>query len=184
MVLDFIALTVIIIFFIRGYMKGIIVAVFSVLALIAGLACALKLSGSFGQWLLERGWVTSGWAAFLSYVILFLGMVILVRIIAKALHSVVHLAMLGWLNGLIGGLLYAFITALVGSALLWLANQMHLISPETKVYSRTYAYAVSLAPWFFQHVGALLPFAKDIFADLKDLFENVNQTLPEYVGTD
>ena len=51
--LDFVGLTIIIIFFIRGYMKGIVVALFSVLAVILGIICALKLSGLLGQWLLE-----------------------------------------------------------------------------------------------------------------------------------
>lgn len=182
MVLDFISLTIIIIFFIRGYRKGIIVAVFSVLAIILGVICALKLSGMFGEWLLAKGWVTSGWATIISYLILFFGVLLLVRLLAKALQSVTQLAMLGWLNGLVGGLLYGFMAAIVWSSLLWIGNQMHLISPETKTYSKTYSYLEPLAPWAFEHVGKLLPFAKDVFSDLKELFNDVNQTLPEHVG--
>ena len=183
MVLDFIGLTIIIIFFIRGYMKGIIVAAFSVLAVVLGIICALRLSGLLAQWLLERGLVTSGWGQLISYAILFFGVLLLVRLLAKSVQKLAQLTMLGWLNGVMGGFLYAFMAAVIWSSLLWIANQMHLISPETKVYSRTYTYLEPLAPWVFQHIGKLLPFAKDVFANLKEFFDNVNQTLPEHVGT-
>lgn len=183
MVLDFIGLTIIIIYFIRGYMKGIIVAVFSVLAVILGTICALKLSGWLAAWLLEKGWVTSGWGQLISYAILFFGVLLLVRLVAKAIQSVAQLAMLGWLNGVVGGLLYAFMAAVIWSSILWIGNQMHLISPETKTYSKTYSYFENLAPWVFDKVGKLLPFAKDVFNDLKQFFDHINQGLPEHVGT-
>jgi len=184
MALDFIGLTIILIFFIRGYMKGIIVAIFSVIALLLGVLCALKLSGLLGEWLLQKGWVSSGWVQIISFAILFIGVVLLVRLLAKAVQSVAKLAMLGWLNGLIGGLLYAFAAAVVWSCLLWIGNQMHLVDPDTKAYSRTYSYLEPLAPWVFQKFGQLLPFARDLFGDLKIFFDQVNQTLPEHVGTD
>lgn len=182
--LDFIGLTLMLILSIRGYMKGIIVAVFSVLAIILGVVCALKLSGMLGGWLLAKGWVTTGWATIVSYVILFVCVVLLVRLMAKALQSVVQLTMLGWLNGLIGALLYGFMASVIWSSLLWIGNQAHLIAPETKAYSKTYRYLEPIAPWTFDQVGKLLPFAKDIFEDLTSLFEDVNQNLPEHVGND
>lgn len=182
MILDFISLTIIIIFFIRGYMKGIIVAVFSVLAVVLGVICALKLSGWLGQWLLEKGWASSGWVQLISYAILFFAVLLLVRLISKAIQKTVQLVWLGWLDGIIGGVLYAFMAAVIWSSLLWIANQMHLISPETKTYSKTYFYLEPLAPWVFEHVGKLLPFAKDTFKDLSDFFEQLNHNLPEHVG--
>lgn len=180
--LDFTGVIIIIIFFIRGYMKGIIVAVFSLLAVILGIICALKLSGILAQWLLEKGLITSGWGQLISYAILFFAVLLIVRLLAKAIETTAQLAMLGWINGLIGGLLYAFMAAVLWSSMLWIANQMHLITPEAKAYSKTYSYFEMLAPWVFEHVGKLLPFAKDVFNDLKDFFDNVNKNLPEHVG--
>jgi len=184
MVLDFIGITIIIIFFIRGYMKGIIVAIFSVLAVVLGVICALKLSGALGAWLMEKGWVTSAWATIISYAILFVGVLVLVRLLAKALESVAQLTVLGWFNGLVGGLLYGFIAALIWSSLLWIANRVHLIDPETKTYSKTYRYLEPLAPWTFEHTGKLIPFAENVFSDLNDVLNHANQNLPEHVGAD
>jgi membrane protein required for colicin V production len=181
--LDIIGLTILVIFFIRGYMKGIIVAVFSVLAIILGIACALKLSGWLGEWLLAKGWATSGWVQLISYIILFIAVFIIVTLLAKIIEKTLQLAMLGWINGIIGGFLYAFLGAVVWSSLLWILNQLHVLSPETIAYSKTYSYFEPLAPWVFDHIGNLIPFAKDLFTDLKDFFDKTNQHLPEHVGT-
>lgn len=183
MKLDFIGITIIIIFFIQGYRKGMIVAVFSVLSILLGMLCALKLSGLLGTWLLEKGWVTSGWAQVLSYAILFIGVVILVRLLAKAIQSTLNLAMLGWLNGLVGGVLYAFAAAVVWSSLLWIGNQMQMMAPETIAASKTYKYLEPLAPWVYHHIGKLLPFAKDVFSDLHEFFDQVNVVIPKDVDT-
>ena len=33
------------------------------------------------------------------------------------------------------------------------------------------------------HIGEVIPFAKNTFADMRHFFEGVNQHLPEHVGT-
>jgi hypothetical protein len=92
--------------------------------------------------------------------------------------------MLGLINRLVGGLLYAFIGALVWSSLLWIANRAHLLAPETIVASHTYGYFAPVAPWTFGHIGAVLPFARDTFSDLEHFFDEANKQLPEHVGAD
>ena len=182
MVLDVLGITIVIIFFIRGYMKGIIVAAFSLLAIVLGIICALKLSNTLAAWLLEKGYITSGWGQLISYVVLFLGVVILVRFIAKIIEKSVQAIFLGLVNKLAGGLIYAFMATLVWSSLLWICNQMHLIEPETIAASKTYQYFTPIASWVFDHIGKVLPFAKNIFSDLQHYFEGVNQKLPDHVG--
>ena len=177
MALDIIGLTLIIIFFIRGYMKGIIVAVFSMLAVLFGIICSLKLSEKLATWLFEKGYVTSGWGQLISYLVIFTAGFLLVRLIAKAIDTVSKAAALGWLNGLIGGLIYAFMIALVWSSVLWLGNQMQVLKPEMIASSKSYPYLSELAPWVFQKVGLLWPMVKDIFADLQVFFANVNKKL-------
>lgn len=180
--LDLISIAVLVLFFIRGYMKGIIVAVFSLSGILFGILLALKLSGWFSGLLLEGGWVSSGWVQLISYSVIFIGVLLLVRLLAKAVEAVMHLAMLGWINGIVGGLLYGFMALIVWSSVLWIANQMHLISPETKAFSRTYTFIEPLAPWVYEKLGKAVPFAQNAFNDLKPFFNRLNQALPEYVG--
>lgn len=183
MIIDIIAITLIIIFFIRGYKKGIIVAAFSLLAIVLGIICALKLSERLASYLLSEGYVSSGWAQLISYVVLFIGVVWLVRVIAKAIESAVDVAMLGWVNKSIGGLLYAILAATVCSTILWLGREMQLLSETTIADSKTYEYIEPIAPWIADKVGMVLPFLKNVFADLQTFFNNVNEYLPEHVDT-
>lgn len=182
MIIDIITITLIIIFFIRGYMKGIIVALFSVVAFILGIICALKLSELLASFLLEEGLVTSAWAQLVSYVILFVGMVIIVNLIAKAIESTMEALWMGWANKLFGGIFYAFIGALVLSTFLWLGNKMGLIPQEQLLASKSYPYIVALAPWVAEQVGLLWPMSKDLFADLEMFFNNINAYL-QHVDT-
>lgn len=183
MILDIIGITLLIVFFIRGYMKGIIVAAFSVLAILLGILCSLKLSHKLTTYLFEKGIITSGWAPLISYIILFVAIMLLVRLVAKAAESSVEAFMLGWANRSVGGLLYAFLAAVVWSSILWLGNQVQLITPETKAASKTYTYFEPVAPWFYDKVGILWPMAKDVFTDLQGFFSDVNKKLPDHVDT-
>jgi membrane protein required for colicin V production len=182
MVLDLIGITLVLIFFIRGYMKGIIVAAFSLLAIVLGIICALKLSHLLAEWFLKNGIITSGWGQLLSYIILFIVVVFLVRLVAKAIQTSAEALMLGWVNKAIGGFLYACMAAIVWSSLLWIGEHMHLITPETIAASKTYPYFSKLMPWLCEQVGKLLPFAKNIFSNLQHYFDQVNQKIPQHVG--
>ena len=182
--LDLIAITILILFFIRGYMKGLIVAVFSVLAIIIGVIAALKLSGLLADWLLEKGWASAGWVQLISYAILFIGVLLLVRLISAAIRATTKLVMLGWVDGLLGGLFYGFLGVFLWSSVLWLLNQMTLISEESKLQSKTIGYVQPVAPWVVDKAGYLLPFAKDLMGDLNLFFDEVAENKKDDVGTD
>lgn len=182
MVLDIIGITLVLIFFIRGYMKGIIVAAFSLLAIVLGIICALKLSHLLAEWFYKNNIITSGWGQLLSYVLLFILVVFIVRLIAKAIQSSFEAMMLGWVNKAIGGLLYAAMAAFAWSSVLWIGDHMHLFTTETIAGSKTYPYFSRIASWVCEQVGKLLPFAKNVFSDLQHFFEHVNQKIPEHVG--
>lgn len=184
MVLDIIGLSFIILLFIRGYMKGVIVAAFSLIGIILGIICALKFSHILALYFFHQGIITSGWAQVVSYLIIFIGIVLIVRMIAKALETLLRAVMLGVVNRIVGGILYGFIAALVWSSFIWISNQMHLISPETIASSKTYPYLSKLAPWVVNNVAQLWPFAKNIFTDLEHFFMEVNKKLPQHVGAD
>ncbi|MBS1773291.1 MAG: CvpA family protein [Bacteroidetes bacterium] len=179
MILDVIGIILLIIFFVRGYMKGIIVAAFSMLSIVVGVIFSLKFSEKLSSYLLEKHIITSAWVQPLSYIIIFIGVVLLVRLAAKAIETSAHAVMLGWLNKLIGGMLYAFLIAMVWSSLLWIGAQMQLIKAETIAASKTYPFFSQLAPWVAHHIGSVIPVAKDVFHDLETFFTKVN----EHVGT-
>ena len=175
MALDVTGLIIILLFFIRGFSRGLIVAAFSVIAILLGLLVALRLSQSLATWMLEKGYTTSGWAPVLSYVVLFVGVVLLVRLLAKMVQRLAEGMMLGIVNKLAGGLLYAFLGAVLYSSVLWIGARANMISPEMIAASKTYSWLSGLAPWFFSFAGHILPFAKDVFANLQHFFDSVGK---------
>jgi membrane protein required for colicin V production len=183
MTIDLIAITLAILLFLRGYSRGIIVAICSVLAVLLGITCALSLSAKLSNFLLEKDWVSSALAPIVSYAILFFAVLWLVRLLAKLIEGFTSSILLGWVNKSIGGILYIALGMVLYSSVLWLCDGAHLLSPETKVKSQSYSYIAPLAPWVFAHIGEVIPFAKDTFSDMRHFFEGINHQLPEHVGT-
>ncbi len=175
MALDITGLIIIALFFIRGYTRGLIVAAFSVIAILLGILCALKLSQSLATWMLAHGYTTTGWAPMLSYLILFVGVVLVVRIVAKMLQKAIETIKLGLLDKLAGGILYGILGAVLYSSILWIGARMNMFSPELVATSKTYPWLSQVAPHFFSFAGNLLPFAKDVFGKLQEFFDKVGQ---------
>ena len=182
MAIDVTGIIVILLFFFNGYRKGAILAVFSVIAILLGILCALKFSQALSSYLLAKGIISSGWVQVTSYVLLFVAVGLIVRFIARMIQKLVEGMMMATLNRLIGGLLYAFVAAVLWSSLLWIGVRMQIITPRAIAESKTYRWLAGLAPWVFSEAGRLLPYVKDTFGKLEDFFDAVNQKLPGHVG--
>jgi len=171
MIIDVLYLIFLIFFAIRGYSKGVVVALFAVLSIIIGIFCAIKFSGFVANHLFRN--TTSFWVPFLSYVIVFVGVVVLVRLGARAIDKLMKAAFLGLFNRIGGALLYALLTTLVFSSFLWFFNHWNMIKPETKSASYCYNFLVVFAPKAFSVIGMLFPFAKNLFMDFASIFDSV-----------
>lgn len=158
-------------------MRGLIVAVFSFIAVLLGLAAALKLTSVAALYAQEHWEVHWRWLPVLCFIVLFLGVILLVRLGAGALQQLVELALLGWLNRLGGILLYSVIFTLNYSILLWIANQLYWLSPETKLQSVVYPLIAPLGPAVIDGMGRIVPVFKDIFAGLQAFFDNAAKEL-------
>jgi membrane protein required for colicin V production len=171
MAIDIIFAIILVFAIYRGFTRGLIVAVFSFVACMIGLAAALKLSSTLSVYLQEHANFHGRWLPVLSFLILFLGVVLLIRLGANLLEKMVELALLGWVNKLGGILLYSTIFIIIYSVMLWIANQLYWLSPETKLQSAVYPYIEKIGPWVVEHIGKVLPFFRDIFSDLENFFE-------------
>lgn len=182
MALDVTGIIIIILFFIRGYTRGIILALFSLAAILLGIIISLKFSQSLSTWMLAKGWIANGWALLISYIILFTFVVIIVRLLAKLIQKAFEAIMLGFVNRIAGGLVFALLGAILWSTFLWIGAHMHLLSAEMIASSKTYSTLSLLAPKVFEIIGALLPFAKHIFDNMQHFFDTINQNIPADVG--
>jgi len=174
MLIDIIALVLLMLAIYKGFRKGLIVAVFSFLAFIIGLAAALKLSAVVAVYIGNNVNIPQRWLPAIAFLIVFLVVVLLIRIGAKMLEGVVQVAMLGWLNSLGGIFFYILIYFFVFSIFLFYAQQLHIIKPDTTTASISYSYIQPLAPKIMGMMGAVIPFFKNMFEQLLHFFDRVS----------
>lgn len=178
MSLDILLFIFLLLGFFQGFWKGFIDALFSLVGTFLGLVLALKLSAVVGGWLFTGEHVGSRWAVFVSFLLVFLAVVIGVRFLAGLAEGAARLLMLGLVNRIAGAVLQTFITAVMLSAFLYLLTLTGILSESIISASWFYPRLAPLAPKVFGWLGELMPFLKDMLHDL-------NQSLsPEpHVGT-
>jgi membrane protein required for colicin V production len=173
--LVFAALVVIAIF--RGYQKGLILAVFSVIAFIIGLAAALKLSVAVAAYLKDSISISAKWLPFLAFALVFFAVVLLIRLGAKLIEKVFQAVLLGWLNRLGGMLLYMVLYLIILSIFVFYAEKLQLLQPSVIQNSITYSFIQPWGPKVMDSFGKLIPVFKDMFTELGDFFNSLSNKI-------
>lgn len=178
MPIDFIYLVLLVWFMMKGYRKGLVFAAFSFVAVIVAMLGALKFSQKLSAYLFNEQSSLSPWIPMLSYLIVFVAIVFIINMIARTIDKGLKTVKLGWANKMAGALLYGLIVTFVWSSVLWLADKVSLIKPETKAHSKTYAIVAPFATKGFEVIGSVLPFVKESYTELGNMFDKVNHRLP------
>jgi membrane protein required for colicin V production len=154
----------------RGLRQGLIIAVFSALALILGLAAAMKLSAGVAGWAVANVHLSSRWLPVIAFILVFLVVVIAVRAGGRLAEKAIGLALMGWLNKLGGILLYAAVYIIILSVLLFYAVQLHLIGSNTLASSKAYPFISPWGPVVIDEFGKFVPWFEGLFTRLEDFF--------------
>lgn len=178
MLIDFLYAVLLVLALVKGYQRGLVVGLFSLVAVFIGIAAAMKLSAVVAGYIGSTVKVSNEWLPFVAFLVVFLGVILLVRLGANAIEKTIEVAMLGWVNRLGGMLLYVALYTLVFSVLLFYAVQMNFISPETLQRSVTYSHIQPWGPKAIDGFGSVIPLFKDMFAELETFFEKVAGNIP------
>lgn len=173
MLLDIIFAIIVILAVLQGYRNGLIVGLFSLVAIIIGLAAAMKLSTVLTGMLGTSTGISQEWLPLISFAIIFLVVLLLVRWVAKLIEKSVEIAMLGWVNKLGGVVFYVAIYAIVFSVVLFYLERMKVIQPEMIQKSITYSFVQPWGPKAINGFGAIIPIFKDLFGELEQFFEKI-----------
>jgi membrane protein required for colicin V production len=177
MIIDIIFAVLIILAIIKGYRRGFIVAVFSFLAIIIGLAAAIKLSTIVADHLGHATKISDKWLPIVSFIIVFIIITLLVRLGANALQKLVESLMLGFFNRLGGIIFYVAIYITVFSILLFYAQQINIIKADTIKTSVTWSFIQPWGPKAINLIGSVIPFFKNMFQELERFFGGLSQKL-------
>jgi membrane protein required for colicin V production len=177
MLIDVILVVIVVLAIIKGYQRGLIVGIFSLLAIIIGLAAAMKLSTVVAGYIGKAIKVSEAWLPVISFAVVFILVVLLVRLGANMLQKTIEISMLGWVNRLGGILFYLATFIIVYSIILFYAEQVRLIQPETIKNSVTFSYIQPWGPKVMEGFATVVPVFKDMFTDLQSFFDRVAQKI-------
>ena len=155
--------------FYKGFSKGFIIALFSVLGFIIGIAAALKLSAAVAVRISEHSG-SSKWWPLISFLLVFIAFAIVVNICGKLIQKTFEAVMLGWANRVAGILIYAFLYSIILSVFLFYAVQLQFIKSTTTDASIIYPYMKQLAPMVIDGFGRVIPWFRDMFGALERFF--------------
>lgn len=147
--LDIVILLPLLIGLVRGLMKGFIIELTAILAVILGFI-GMKIWGSvFTVWLIKQFAWPEAICSVVAYALIFLGITISLNIIAKLLSKLFKAVHLGWLNRL-GGAIFGVIkwTAIMLLVVLCvhrLDDQFHFFKQDLKKKSIIYNYTTPLS---------------------------------------
>ncbi|MEI9807190.1 MAG: CvpA family protein [Bacteroidota bacterium] len=96
MILDLFFVVILVLAIFKGYRRGLIVGLFSFVAIIVGLAAAIKLSTLAADYIGKAVNVSDRWLPIISFAVVFIIVILLVRLGANAIQRTVEIAMLGW----------------------------------------------------------------------------------------
>lgn len=175
--IDFLFVIVMILAVVKGLKKGLIVAVFSIIAFIIGLAAAIKLSAMVAVYLQQHSEMPGQWLPFLSFLIVFIIVVVLVNMGGRIIEKTFEMAFLGGLNRLGGAVFYVLLYTLIFSVMAFYAERVHFIKQESFDQSIIYPYIKPWGPVVIDGLGKLIPIFKDSFEQLKSFFESLSHKI-------
>lgn len=162
---------------IQGARRGLIIALFSFIGWFIGLAAAVKLSSILAAYLQNSTNINVKWLPFLSFILVFVVVILLVQLAGKAIENLFDITLLGWVNRLGGALLYTGMYTLLFSIILFYADKMHLVNSDSLMESRAYSMIGGLAPLVIEGLGNLIPVFKNTFHELEIFFENIGKKI-------
>jgi len=180
MILDLVFAVLILLAAIKGYRRGLIVGIFSFIALIIGLAAAIKLSAVVADYLGNTVKISDQWLPVISFAIVFLIVALLVRLGANAIQKAAETIMLGWVNRIGGMVFYITLYITIFSVILFYAEQIKIVQPATKDRSVTYSYIKPWGPKAINGIGSAVPAFRNMFADLENFFGGISEKISEH----
>jgi len=147
-----------------GYKRGFLAELFFLAALILGVFIGFKLTGWGVEYLHKHFNADTAFLPYLSFLIIFIGVVVLVIFIGNRIKHLMDQSFLGKVDSIAGAILGLMKYAFCASVIFWLAEKVNYTLPNSWVqgswiYPKTVGFAKSVSEFF----GGFLPFFKETF---------------------
>ena len=159
---------------VRGFRRGFILEIASVLALILGIAGGFHLLHLGMTFLASRFEISDEFLPVLSFLLIFVAIILLVNLIGKLIKKALDLTALGGLDRLAGGILGFVKWAFALSVLIWILSVAGLDSWfEPSDDGFVYPLVASFAPGVIDLLSIMFPFVEDLFESLTEFFSTL-----------
>lgn len=171
-ILDLLVLIPAIYFVVRGFRKGILIEIFTIIGLVLAITGCLKLGNNLmGHF--ESVFGKSAWLPYVTYVVSFLIIFFLIQMIGKLLEKVLKITSLNLANRILGALLGLVKVAFFISLIFWLSKHARIIPPEVLEQSFSYRIIGGFAPFTISIISDLIPQFHDLVLKVEDFFDAV-----------
>ena len=169
--LDILTGTLLIVAILQGIRNGFIKALLSFFSFFIGLIVAYQLAGWVARQLKEYTKIESHWLPFISFIIVLLAVLFLIRWVSGLLQQTAEVLMLGWLNKLLGIVLYGFIYFTIWSALVYFLQILGVLEAAKMKDAYSYSYLQKWWPYCTEKMSQWLPFIKTTIATFPNPFK-------------
>ncbi len=145
---------ILIIAIVRGFKNGLIIELATLAALVLGVWGAVKFSSITEQWLIQ--YFNNDYIGIFSFLLTFVGIVVLVHLVAKAVDKLVKAIALGFVNRVFGAvfscLKVGFILSILMAVFASFDRTFDIIPQETRESSILYEPLATFAPSIFPYL--------------------------------
>lgn len=171
MVIDIITAIIFVFAVYKGWTKGFTMAIFTFASYFISILLALQFSGMVAGYIRDYAKSDSKWYSFLSFVLVLVAGIIVVRIVGKILEKSAQVLMLGLPNKLLGILFFSFIYLIVFAIVLVYAEKFEMIDQYNIGESKSYDYLLRFGKWFIEQCSKWMPAIKNLFNDTKSAIQ-------------
>jgi len=137
----------------KGFSKGLIIELATLIALLLGIYISAHFSDFTADFLRQKLDFHSQYMSIISFSLTFVGVVTLVMIFGKSLEKVINVILLGFVNKLLGGVFGLIKVSFILSILIFILTTFEvenkLISPDMQSQSLLYPPVKAIAPVIF-----------------------------------
>jgi membrane protein required for colicin V production len=172
-VIDIIFFIILFLAIVKGWKKGLILGLFSMICGLIGLAAAVKLSAVLATHMRTDLHMASRWLPLISFILVFVLVVMMIGWAGRLLEKLIKLVLLEWLNKLGGILLFVIFYLSIYSVILFYGIKTPFISKQATVGSHFYSLIAPFGPAVIRLITGFIPFGHDMFAALEGFFNNI-----------
>ena len=171
--LDIILLIPLVFGAVAGFRKGLLIELIGIVAFVLAIIAGFKLMEVGISILSDYIDGYSELLPFLSFIVIFLAIILLINTLGKLLKKMIDMTILGGFDKAAGAVVGLLKWAIGVSILLWLCNNFGIELPGQNEDTVLYPYLAELGPNIIAHLDTVLPFAQDMLDSIKEMLSPV-----------